>query len=418
MEFIKTAVENIDLNIIKTSKFKTTRIQVSFVGDVVEKELTARALVPYLLKTVSNKYQEEQELQKHLEELYSATLNVGINKISKAHTITFDLSVIDNVYTIDHEDLMDEAFSFLHEIIFQPYFKEDVFQNEKRLLLEYFQGIYANKMKYSVKQLVKSMFKDETFRLDQLGNQEALEKLTLNDVKEAYNNLIKNDLMFITVVGNVDAEEIKSYIKTYFTSNNVTRIPVLLSDEDKEISAINTIKEEQDVQQAKLVCGYRFDVKYREKDYYAATIFNLLLGGSTESLLFQEIREKLGLVYFINSSYNPYKGALFIYSGINQDDYQKVLTETETLIERIQQGDFKDELIDIMKKLFKNGMIQGMDSNHALAGKISQSYLFNFEYSIQDTLDHLERVTKQDVMEVARKLRKDTIYLLRGALDE
>ena len=99
MEFIKKTKNNIDVNIIKTTKFKTTRIQVVFVSKLDEKTLTARALMPYIIKSVSKKYPSRDVLSSYLEEMYSASFNVGVNKITDAHIITFDMNFIDNYYS-------------------------------------------------------------------------------------------------------------------------------------------------------------------------------------------------------------------------------------------------------------------------------------------------------------------------------
>ena len=138
-----------DVNIIKTTKFKTTRIQVVFVSKLDEKTLTARALMPYIIKSVSKKYPSRDVLSSYLEEMYSASFNVGVNKITDAHIITFDMNFIDNYYTFGNEDLFNKAIEFIKELLFSPLFDKDIFIEEKRLMEEYFEGIYSNKTKYA-----------------------------------------------------------------------------------------------------------------------------------------------------------------------------------------------------------------------------------------------------------------------------
>jgi len=414
MEFIKKTKNNIDVNIIKTTKFKTTRIQVVFVSKLDEKTLTARALMPYIIKSVSKKYPSRDVLSSYLEEMYSASFNVGVNKITDAHIITFDMNFIDNYYTFGNEDLFNKAIEFIKELLFSPLFDKDIFIEEKRLMEEYFEGIYSNKTKYAFNELKEVMFKDDTFRLSPLGSSDMINDVTLEDVKDEYRKMINTDKVFFSVVGNIDEEVVMSKLDKAFNIGPHPDYPKLIDDSSYVVSKPRYIEHYIDINQAKLVCGYRLDVLYNTKYYYAALVFNLLFGGTSESLLFREIREKSSLVYFINSNYNPYKGVLFVFAGINEKDYDTVMEKTSAIIEDIKKEQISEDTLEITKKLLLNSIIQGMDSNHSLIGKINQSYIFDFDYSLDKTIEHINSITLSDLAIVANKLKLDTTYLLRG----
>lgn len=418
MEFIKKTKNNIDVNIIKTTKFKTTRIQVLFVSKLEEKTLTARALMPYIIKSVSKKYPSRESLSEYLEEMYSASFNVGVNKITDAHLITFDMNFIDNFYTFENEDLFNKAIDFIKEILFNPLFDIDVFNEEKRLMEEYFDGIYSNKTKYAFNELKEIMFKDDSFRFSPLGISEEISNVSLDDVKREYKKMINDDKVFFSVVGNVDENFVIDKLDRAFKIGAHPSYPKLIDDSKYVIDEPKYNEKYIDINQAKLVCGYRLDVLYNTKYYYAALVFNLLFGGTSESLLFREIREKSSLVYFINSNYNPYKGVLFVFAGINEKDYELVMNKTKIVIEDIKNKNITEDTLEITKKLLLNSIIQGMDSNHSLIGKINQSYIFDFEYSLEKTIENINNITLEDVAIVAKKLKLDTIYLLRGDENE
>ncbi|MCK5762439.1 MAG: hypothetical protein KAH16_06040, partial [Candidatus Izimaplasma sp.] len=125
------------LNMVKTSKFKTNRVQLSFGNDLSEETISKRTLVPYLLKAVSNKYNSREKMSAYLENMYAAHFNVGVSKIAKTHFITFDMSFINDLYTLDNELIFDEALSFFNEILFNPLFDKKLFLEEFRLMKEY-----------------------------------------------------------------------------------------------------------------------------------------------------------------------------------------------------------------------------------------------------------------------------------------
>ena len=151
------------LSMVKTSKFKTTRIQINFLSDMHD-SITSRSLLPYLLRAVSAEYPKRELLSTYLEEMYAAMFGVSLSKIGKTHGISFDLSIIDDLYTTNNESLFKKGLEFMKSVIFNPLFKEDVYQEEYRLLKEYFESIYSNKMKYSVEKLTENMFNDEVYR--------------------------------------------------------------------------------------------------------------------------------------------------------------------------------------------------------------------------------------------------------------
>lgn len=406
------------LNMVKTEKFKTVRIQLSFGNNLSSKNISNRSLIPYLLKAVSKKYDTRESMSAYLENMYAARLNAGVSKIAKSHFVNFDFSFINDQYTLENESLFTMALDFIKEILFNPYFNEVTFEEEKRLLREYFSGIYANKLKYAFKKMQNSMFKDEVYRINALGESETLEKASLKDCVTEYKSMLKNDLITINVVGDINFDLVEKEINEIFPFTSREFILELIDKDIKEFTKENVIIEKIDVKQAKLVIGYRLDVRYLDNNYYDAIIFNTLFGGSSEGLLFKEIREIQGLVYFINSSYDPYKGVMFITSGINSSDYDKVIEAIDTMLNKIINQDYSNDLIKTAKTIQINGLIESLDSNLGLASRINRDSLFNEEYNPEKLIEKLNLVTKDGVSEVAKKLRKDTFFLLRDDKDE
>jgi len=406
------------LNLVKTQKFKTNKVHVSFGNELLEKTVSKRSLVPYLLKAVSKKYNSRRKMSAYLENLYAAHFNVGVSKMAKSHFISFDLSFINDQYTLNNELLFDEALSFFNEILFNPFFDNKIFLEEFRLMKEYFKGIYANKLKYAVKEARNVMFKDEIYRLNALGEESLLEKVTLEDCISEYNHMITHDKVTITVVGDIEFEKIEKTIYGYFPFEERLFTPVLIDKTGKEISSVNEIIKKINVKQAKLVIGYRLNAFYHTDNHLGAVIFNTLFGGSGESLLFKEVRDKLGLVYFISSSYDPYKSVLFIVSGINSSDYKVVLDTIDQILDKIIKQEYSDDYLETIKTMQINGFIESFDSSSGLAARIGRDSLFHDKLNPEKTIKNLKSVTKEDITKIAKTLKQDTIYLLRDDKDE
>lgn len=405
---------NFNLNVLQTKKFKTTRVEITFTNHLTKETATKRALLPYLLKAVTENYPTRGKMQIHLEDLYSASFSAGIKKVGLTQMITFNLSIINNKYTLNNEDLFTEGLDFINEVLFNPLFTEEIFQEEKRLLLEYFQGIYANKMRYTLRKTLEEMYKDEKYSVDANGTEEELKELSLDDCINAYHDMIHTDTININIVGDVDIDEVTESIesKLFFEprQNNLILVDQSPKAKRNEIERF----EHQDINQGKLVIGYQFPIYYQTEDYYKAVVLNTLVGGGPESLLFKRIREDLSLVYFIGSVYDNYKGTLVVYAGINQEEYSNVQNEITNVLEDVERRNYDDKFLTIAKKSIVSGLLQSFDSSSSLISRLNTLSLFDKELDVEELTDKINEVTKEDISRLIVKLKKDVSYLLRN----
>ena len=406
------------LNMMKTDKFKSTRIHISFGAEFNEKTVTTRALIPYLMKAITQKYPSRSDLILYLESLYSAYFTGSVERIGTSHLVFFDLSIINNHYTLDQENLLEETFAFLHEVLYNPLFNEATFLEEKRLLIEYFESIYSNKFSYAVKLLNDTMFENESFKITSLGDEKYIDAITLEDAITEYQNMIHKDNITITVVGDIEYAQIEQLVDSYLPFNPRSIELSYMDYETKEITDVVNKVVEQDIAQAKFSIGYRLPVYYDTELYNAALVFNTLLGGTSEAMLHMRIREELGLCYYIGSNYSSHKGVCFIHSGIDPLKKDTVLQETTEIIEKIKNMDYDSSLLDIAKKANITGIIESKDSNSSLAIRIERMSFYNKTVDFDTKIKGIENVTKEQVSEVAKKLVLDTTLLLRGKSNE
>jgi len=404
----------ITYNLQQTDKYKSVRIHLSFGNQLQEDTVSARAILPYLLRSVSQQYPTRDKLSNHLEQMYAAQLGVGSFKLGETHFTSFDLSIINNKFTINQEDLLEKGFALLHEILFHPLFKEDIFLDEKRLVEEYFLSNYSNKLRYTLQELIKRMFQGELYRIQALGMEEDFKTMTLDDVRKAYDDMLQQDCINITIVGDIDLDQAEEYITTYLYFEERHRPLHLL--EEPNMHLVQNKHEEiiQDVNQAKLVQGYRFNVRYLDDDYYSALAFSTLLGGSSDSILHNKIREDLGLCYFISSSYDIYKGVVLIYSGIDYHQYPQVKDAIDVELSNIQQGIINEDDLTIAKKSIVNSFIESYDSNYSMAIRLERHNLFQKEITLEESIEKILSITKEDVERVSKKLVFDQSLILRG----
>ena len=406
--------DHFNLNILQTKKFKTTKIEITFSNHLTEENATKRALLPYLLKSITTNYPTRASLQIALEDMYSAGFGAGIKKVGLTQIITFDLSLIHNKYTINNENLLEKGIDFLKEVLFNPLFKQDVFNEEKRLLDEHFKGIYANKMRYAFKEALNSMYQNEAYNIDVYGNEKDLSNTTLNDCIEAYHDMINNDTININVVGDMDFDEVNTIMNNAFDFTPRSNELVLIDKTEKPNRNPEVLIESQNVNQAKVVIGYQFPVYYKSDENYQAIVLSTLLGGGPESLLFKRIREELSLVYFIGSAYDQNKGSFIIYCGINQDQYPSVVEEISKSLNDLIEMNYEDKFLTIAKKGIVSGLLQSFDNGNSLISRLNSLSLFDQELDLDDLTNKINRVTKEEISTIGKLIKKDITYLLRN----
>lgn len=402
------------LNIGQTPKFKTIRIQVVCHNDMAIETVSKRAVLPYLMRSISTKYPTRIALQTKLEEMYAASFSGSVRSIGLTQEIAFDLHIIHDDYAIASTNLLEEAFAFLHDILFQPKFDQAIFQEEVRLIDEYFLSVYGDKMRYALKQLTKHMYEGNQYALDALGDPESLQQLTLSDCIDAYQTMMREDAININVVGNVTEADILPYITQFlpFAPRAFTR--TVIDRTHRDIDTPNHIVETQDITQGKLAIGYQLPAYYQTDDYHPAIVMNAVLGAGPDSLLFKRVREELNKVYFIGSMYDQYKGSLAIYAGIDPKDYDDVIHEINLQIKAIQTKTIDPNVFEIAKTTIIQHLIESLDSIGSIVARINHLAMFHKTFQQAELIQRIKGITLDDIARIANMMQLDTTFFLKG----
>ena len=167
-----------------------------------------------------------------------------------------------------------------------------------------------------------------------------------------------------------------------------------------------------DVTQGKLLVGLDVDIDNIDLKY-VAMIYNSILGGSANSKMFQNVREKAHLAYVANSMYFKYKGNIIVNCGIEIANYEKALDLIKKQIKDMEAGSFTDEEVENAKK----GLIAAIktiddEQDSGITYYFGQE-LTNINVSIEEYMKKIEDVTRQEVQDIAKKININTIYFLR-----
>ncbi|CAA7624098.1 putative zinc protease (Mpp-like) [Candidatus Terasakiella magnetica] len=164
-------------------------------------------------------------------------------------------------------------------------------------------------------------------------------------------------------------------------------------------------REERDLEQVHVVVGFD-GVSYQDPDYYAASVLSTLLGGGMSSRLFQEVREKRGLVYSIYSFASSYgDGGLFgVYAGTGENEVAELIPVMCDEIVKVSGGIAESEVMRARAQL-KASILMSLESTTSRCEQLArQIAVYGRPISVPEVVAKVEAITPSDCVRVAKRL--------------
>ncbi len=209
------------------------------------------------------------------------------------------------------------------------------------------------------------------------------------------------DNMVIAAAGNLEHDAVLEQVQRHFADlPNATRPAMPPS---RYLGG--EFRESRELDQAHVLLGFPC-AGYKGADYYATMLLSTLLGGGMSSRLFQEIREKRGLVYSVYSFSAPFlDGGLFgIYAGTGEKECAELIPVTLEELRKVQLNVQDDELARARAQL-KASLLMSLESTGSRCEQIArQLQIFGRIIPTQETVSRIEAVTTDDIRAAAVKI--------------
>lgn len=416
MEYRKIDKLSYNLHLIKTDKFKTIFFKFVFRDDISKVDITKRNFLTEMLGSSSKNYPTNRLLSIRCEELYNLNYSFSNTRIGNSILTEMTFSIISPKYL--GVDITSDSISFMNELIFNPNVCDNKFDKKNfDITYDYLKERIEeaeNNPNYCVeKHLKEIMCKDNVASLQMVGYLDDLDKVTEENLYDYYKSFISKNIVDIFVVGDIDFYEMEKLIDKNISFKIIKKPKKeILNNFKSTRKRYQTKVEESSFNQSKLLIGCSIkDLTTFEKNYVLG-LYNMILGNSPESLLFKNVREKKSLAYNVTSTYVKNDNILLIKTGISKDSFELAVKEIKNNLKKITQGKFTDEHLENCKNLIKSLLNEFEDYQ----GSISE-YYFGIEYLGLDEKDvklkNIDKVTKEDIINVAKKVNIDTIYFLK-----
>jgi len=417
MQYTKKELkQGINLHFLNTCKFKTNLVAVFLTLPLNKETITLNALVPSILRRGTSTLPTMEDISIRLEELYGSAFDCGIEKRGDNAVIKFYIENVNPKFLNTQDEVLKSCIELILDIVFNPVlengiFKPEYVEKEKETIRQLIESKIDNKDLYALERAIEEMFKDEPFSVYKYGYIDKLNEIIANEAFNHYKNIIKQARIDMFVSGEFDNKDISNYINEKLEFLTPRESQILIS-QGNEVAQINTVFENMDISQGKLVIGLRINQK--DEDIKSViSVYNTILGGSSNSKLFQNVREKNSLAYTIGSNFIMQKYSILIRGGIEIENYQKALDIIKVQIQDMKTGNFTDEDLKIAKKYITNSMNTLQDSAAPMIDYyLSQDLFEQNKKTIEQYIEKINSVTREQILALANDIDIDTIYFL------
>ena len=250
-----------------------------------------------------------------------------------------------------------------------------------------------------------------------LGTADIVQNMTKQTLFDYVTHFYNPENLVISAAGNVTHEKMMEEVKRLFCDLPAPK----KSTYQKADYHGGEHRSDKELEQAHIVLGFQ-GIKKSDPDYYAATLLSTVMGGGMSSRLFQEVREKHGLVYSVYSAHSGYNddGQFEIYAGTGADKLPKLIPVICDEVQKISQNLMDVDELNRAKSQLRAGILMGRESMLSRANRQAKHMIsFDEEFSLAHLLEKIDIVEPEDIQKMAQRIfsSRPTLAAL-GPLDQ
>jgi predicted Zn-dependent peptidase len=316
-------------------------------------------------------------------------------------------------YASFHLKVLDEhlplAIEILGDIVQNPLFDEAEMGREKKVIFEEMSMVEDTPDDLVTEVFAESFWPDHPLGRPILGTRATVSRFKRDDLALHFRRVYRPGNILIAAAGHLEHASLRELVARHFAGLE-TRAE---AGRDGRVgmatpgTACRTVvRSKRNLEQVHICLGaaaYAQD----HPDRYACYLLNTVLGGSMSSRLFQNVREKRGLVYTIASGVTSYSdtGLVTVYAGTRPESAREVLRLTLEEIRRLRDERLSDEELRRAKDHVKGGLVLSLESSGARMNHLARQELsFGRQIPLAEILASVEAVSADDVRRVASKL--------------
>ena len=424
-QYQKQLADGVELMVNRTDKFKTGLLSVTLTMPLRRETATAGALIPEVLYRGSRNYPDMERLSAAADALYGASLGPAVRQRGESQCVSFLCGVIDDRYALDGSAVLEPAAALMGEVLLDPavengLFRPDYVKGEGANLADRIRARVNDKRSWSIFRLVQEMCAGELYAQDKLGDADEAVSMTPDRLWTDYRHLLGDSKVTFYYGGSACPNRVEETVRRAFAPLMAGRTaPVECEVPAEPKGPAHTVTEAMDVTQGKLALGFRTGgVTLASPDYPVLLVCNALYGGSVNSRLFLNVREKLSLCYYASSMIDKLKGLMVVSSGVEFADFDRAQEAILAQLEELRQGKIGDDELNAAVRCVVNNLRGRLDSQGQMEDDCVTKLICGQPPDDNSALiQAVERVRLEQVAQMAQNIKLDTVYRLTGKED-
>ncbi|HZP24896.1 MAG TPA: pitrilysin family protein [Terriglobales bacterium] len=311
-------------------------------------------------------------------------------------TICFNIKVLDEHLPI--------AVDVLSDMVLHPVFDGKEIVRERGVILEEIKMDEDNP-DYLVHEIfTQNFFKDHPLGKPILGTKETVRRFDQPATLAYYGGKFSPGNLIISAAGNLQHEELVDLLRERFAS--LPRGSNGWHDTPPKINSRIILRNKKALEQVQICVGVpSYSISHERR--YVMYVLNTLLGGGMSSRLFQNVREKQGLVYSIFSELNPFRdtGLLSVYAGTSRESAPKVVRSVVDELRQLKQTPIAEEELKRAKDQLKGSLMLSLESSTARMSNLARQEMYYERFvSMDEIIQRIQAVTQDDLLRSANEL--------------
>ena len=318
-----------------------------------------------------------------------------------------------SVYLLCTTQGLDVGLDLLFDVLLNPTFPSDEVDKEKEQTLLEIAAKEDQLMSKAMELLAEVHYGVHPYHKPLLGYPETVKRFERADIEPFFRKHYVPGNMIFSAVGNLDAEELVGEVQKRFDVKTSPEKPEGIDTEVPRRVEPAALFKERESQAAWIGIGYNAP-RITDDNYAAMEVLHGVIGGSMNSRLFVELRDKRGLAYQVGSMYAARPGpSLFVsYIGTSVDQFEEAKDGILQEIKKIASLPVTDEELRLSKTYLKGTFIMGQEGNSSQASLLAHYEHFGLGYGFVDEYPKLiDDVSIEDVLRVGEENFDDNYAL-------
>ena len=309
--------------------------------------------------------------------------------------ICFNIKVLDEHLPI--------ALDVLGDLVLNPVFAEKDIDREQGVILEEIKMDEDNP-DYLVHEIfTQNFWKDHPLGKPILGTKETVRRFAQPVLFDYYGTRFAPGNLIVCAAGSLNHAHVVELVAKQF-AGLAPKSNGYHGDPPRVVPRI-IMRNKKSLEQVQICVGVPSHPIAHERRY-ASYVLNTLLGGGMSSRLFQNVRERQGLVYAIYSDLNPYRdtGCLSVYAGTSRQSAPKVVGSILNEFKGLKTGPLPEEEVRRAKDQLKGSLMLSLESSTSRMSNLARQEMYFDHFSTLDELiDNIEKVSLEDVRALANE---------------